>query len=427
MVELQILSKVLKEQSAGIITSNGLSQEYFITYPEEYNYIMNHKEEYGNIPNIESFLSKFPNFVLVDVTESDRYLVETFNEEHLYYTTVPIINKIAEIIQSDSRAAVEYLQSQIPKLTSKNTMCGIDIISQANLRYKEWEEKKSNPEKFCIETGFKELDEITGGWQMGEELAVIFARTGQGKTWVLLKSIEHAWKCKKRVGLIEPEMSSSKIGYRFDTLSANISNTALIRGKDVKEYPEYIQFLQSSDTPLFVASPKDFKKKITVSKLRTFVENNKLDMLAIDGIGYLTDDRRERGDNRSTSLTNISEDLMELSIDLKIPVIIVTQSNRGGVKDDDSPDTDNIRDSDGIAFNASTIIAVRQKEDSILELAVRKNRNGSGGAKLDYTWSIDSGEMEFRSSDTSKTANKSDYEPEQPKTRRVASTPTEVF
>ena len=56
-----------------------------------------------------------------------------------------------------------------------------------------------------IETGFKELDDVLGGFHLGEELVVIFARTGQGKTWVSLKMLEHIWKMNKRVGLLEPE------------------------------------------------------------------------------------------------------------------------------------------------------------------------------------------------------------------------------
>jgi hypothetical protein len=46
---------------------------------------------------------------MLDVLESDKYLLDTFNEEHLYAVTVPVINKLAEIIQTDSREAVAYL------------------------------------------------------------------------------------------------------------------------------------------------------------------------------------------------------------------------------------------------------------------------------------------------------------------------------
>lgn len=394
MIELQVLSRVLKERNASLLTLNGITEDYFITYPDEYSFIMNHLKEYGNVPDKETFLSKFYNFTLVDVTESDKYLIETFNEEHLYSLTVPVINKLADIIQTDSKAAVEYLQSQLPSLIQNNVVLGVDIVSQARERQREWQERRENKERFCIPTGFEELDEITGGWQRGEEFAVLFARTGQGKSWILIKTLEHAWRIGKRVGLIEPEMSAIKTGYRFDTLSGNISNSALTRGDDAPDYEKYIEQLSKNEIPFFVASPKDFRRNITVSKLRAFIESNKLDILGVDGISYLKDERKQRGDNRTTGLTNISEDLMDLSIELKIPIIVVCQSNREGAKDDDAPDLENIRDSDGIAYNASTVIAARQKGPGI-ELTIRKNRNGKSGDKLIYLWDIDKGIFKY--------------------------------
>lgn len=229
---------------------------------------------------------------------------------------------------------------------------------------------------------------------MGEEFAVIFARTGQGKSWLLVKTLEHAWKTGKRVGVIEPEMSAIRTGYRFDTLSSNISNRALNRGEDVVDYEKYIKGLSASSTPFIVASPKEFRRKITVSKIRSFIQSNKLDTLGIDGISYLSDERYQRGDSRTISLTNISEDLMDLSIDLGIPIIAVGQSNRDGAKSDEAPDIENIRDSDGIAYNASIIIAAKQRGPGI-ELNIRKNRNGRSGDKLTYMWDIDRGIFKY--------------------------------
>ncbi len=410
MVELQILSKILNEKNFSILTLNGITDDYFITYQDEYEFIKQHYLTYHTVPDKETFLSKFPDFTILDVKEPDSYLIDTFNEEHLYSISVPVINKIAELMQTDSRAAVEYLQSQLPILTASRSVMGVDIISRANERLEEWKERRENKEKFCIPTGFDELDSITGGWQRGEEFAVIFARTGQGKSWLLIKTLEHAWKLGYRVGLVEPEMSANKTGYRFDTLANNISNLALLRGEEVVDYESYINSLTSvSKNPFFVAGLKDFKRKITVSKLRAFVEANKLDILGIDGISYLTDERKQKGDSRTVGLTNISEDLMDLSIDLKIPIIVVCQSNREGAKEE-APDLENIRDSDGIAYNASIIIALKQKGPGI-ELAIRKNRNGQSGDKLTYMWDIDKGIFKYvpdslnRASDTEQVEN----------------------
>jgi replicative DNA helicase len=399
MVELQLINKVLADRSDGILKLNGITKEYFIQYQEEYNWIENHKDDFGNIPDTESFLSQFPDFEIINVQESNEYLVSTFREEYLYSLSVPVITKLAELLQTDSYAAVDYLREKLPELTIPELRTGTDIISAANERLNEYKDVQEHREQRFIETGFKELDEVITGFHTGEELVVLFARTGQGKSWVLIKMLEHAWKMKKRVGLVEPEMSANKTGYRFDTVNNHISNTSLIRGDEIRGYEKYIQNLQNAEVPFYVTHPKDFQRKITVSKLRSFCESNKIDILAVDGISYLTDQRKEKGDNRTTQLTNISEDLMDLSIDLGIPILVVCQSNREGAKEDDLK-LENIRDSDGIAYNASIVISVQQKEPG-LQLVLNKSRNTRIGTKLTYLWDIDTGQFDYIPSDES--------------------------
>ena len=87
---------------------------------------------------------------------------------------------------------------------------------------------------------------------------------------------------------------------------------------------------------------------------------------------------------------------MSLSIELKIPIIVVVQSNRGGVIEqgnDGSPELEHIKDSDGIGANASKVISIRQRENNVLELGIKKQRNGAVGGVLKYTWNIDVGEF----------------------------------
>lgn len=395
MTELQVLSRILNQKSSAIIDNNNITDDYFITYPEEYQFIKQHKEQFGNVPDKETFLARFPNFQIIDVQETDDFLIDTFNEEHLYSLTVPIINKVAELVQTDTRVAMEYLQTELPKLLMSSTQkIGTDIIKNSKERLEEYNNKKLNQEKFFIPTGFRELDNITGGLSRSEELVVIFARTGVGKSWVLIKILQNAWAESNRVALLEPEMSANKTGYRFDTLNRNFSNMKLLRGIDEDGYDNYIKELEKTDNPFYILHPKDFERKVSVSKLKNFCKLNKIDILGIDGISYLYDERKERGDNRSTMLTNISEDLMDLSIELGIPVLVVCQSNRDGAKEEDSPNLENIRDSDGIAYNASLVISAKQKEEG-LQLSIKKNRNGKNGDNLIYIWDIDKGTFNY--------------------------------
>ena len=400
MVSLQILNRVISTKDISIITDNNLTIDYFLEYEDEYSFIKEHFDNYKNVPDTETFINKFPDFELLEVNESDRYLVDAIREEYLYSKSVPVIKKAAELLKSDSNEASRYLQSELVNLTPNYTTPYVDII-HSNSRVEMFEDKSNNKDKWFIPTGFEELDDIIYGWQCGEEFVVIFARTGIGKSWVLVKTVQHAWEIGKNVGYVSPEMSADKIGYRFDTLNNHFSNMALVRGDKSKvsidEYRQYNEKLAEHNNSILVSTPMDFNKQVTVGKLRTFVQANNLDMLAIDGITYMTDERYKRGDNKTTSLTNISEDLMELSCELKIPILVVVQSNRGGTEKD-TPDLEDIRDSDGIAHNATKVISLNQKEEALV-MKIKKNRDGKVGDKLTYLWDIDLGEFTWMPGD----------------------------
>lgn len=400
MVQLQVLNKVLSSSDNSIIEINNLTEEYFIEYKDEYDFIQSHLKEYGNVPDKATFLANFPDFEILEVTESDRYLIDKIREEYLYYKSVPVVQKIAELLKTDANAAAEYMVSKIPELTPNYSSKSIDIVAQADERYRQFLERKEHQDEWFFTSGFPELDDIIHGIQRGEEFIVIFARVNQGKSWILGKMCTHVWQLGFNVGYISPEMSANSIGYRFDTLYKNFSNRGLMWGNNTvknSEYEAYINELKQKDNKFIVATPIDFDKRITVSKLKNWVKEYKLDMIAVDGITYMTDERYKRGDNKTTSLTNISEDLMSMSMELGIPVLVVVQANRSGTFEQGqsgTPELESIRDSDGIAYNASKSISIRQTGAG-LEIGIKKNRFGAVGGKLIYNWSIDTGEFEF--------------------------------
>ena len=400
MIQLQILSKVLTTHDNSIIEDNLLSRDYFTGYENEYDFIEEHVKQYGNVPDEATFLAKFPDTELVEVTESDKYLVDTIREENLYYRSVPVIKKAAELLKTDSNEAAMYMINALKDLQPNYMLGGIDIVSDAEDRYKQFLERKESQDNWFFTCGFPELDDLIHGIQREEELLVIVARTNQGKSWVLEKMCTHVWQLGFNVGYVSPEMGASSIGYRFDTLHKNFSNKGLMWGKeDVKndEYKTYIDSLKEHKNRFIVATPNDFDRKITVSKLRNWIQQYKLDLIAIDGITYITDERFKKGDSKTITLTNISEDLMSLSMEMRVPILVVVQANRGAVQPDNdgTPELETIRDSDGIAMNASKVLSIKQTTDSVLKIEVKKQRFGAVGGKLLYNWNINEGKFEF--------------------------------
>lgn len=397
MVQLQILNKILQEKNFSIVTQNNLDRRHFRSYSEEFEFIKRHYEKYKTIPDKETMLSKFPDFEIFPVEESDRYLVETILEERLYDDMVPVVNRIAEYMKDDANAAVDYLRAEIPKLTTRRTIFGENLIISSEQRLEDIKNKKQRKTRGIISTGMAELDQVLDGWMPGEELVTLVGRTNQGKTWLGLKWAKEAYSQGKRVGMYSGEMSAKKIGYRFDTFMSGISNRDLNRGtlEDIREYEDYVTELQRRENPFVVLTPKDLGGRATVGNLKSFIEEYHLDLLVIDGYLLMRDERG--GQDRTTRLEHILQDLWDLTVDSGVPIIGLAQANRSGAKkgeDGGTPELEDIYGADAIGQYSSRVIAMRQTGAG-LELGIKKNREGRVGDKLVYFWDIDKGDFKY--------------------------------
>lgn len=400
-VEDQVINKILSQGNLNIIKENGLTGEYFPQYRDCYDFIINHYNTYHNVPDILTFLKQFNDFEISTVNESDKYLVDSLKENYLYTKFVPIIKKTHDYMESDANEALEYLTASLPSLQPLRSGSCIDLTKEgAEQRYTVYLEK-SKTENQTISSGLKQVDDICGGWEKGEELITVLARSNQGKSWLLSYFALQAWLQNYRTGIYSGEMSATRIGYRLDTLNCHFSNKALIRGytEEQQKYREYIDFLKQCQTPLFAVTPKELGSKATVPKLQNFIEKNELDCLIIDQFSLMEDHRALKRDETRIQMAHISEDLFNMSSKYGIPIIAAAQANRSGAKkgkddDDGPPELEHIAESDAIGQNSSKVLAMRQK-DGALELQFRKNRESGLGTKLVYTWDIDFGKITF--------------------------------
>lgn len=397
MVDIQILSKVLDTGNIDIIIHNGLNSEYFPNYQEEFKFILNHYKQYNKVPDKETFLSQFPDFTIAKVGDPDTYLLDKIGEEYLFQKTAPVLKQVEELIKTDSRRAIEYLQQELPSLTSKLRLTAKDIVKDADERIEELEKRKDG--KYFITTGFRELDNALMGWQRGEDLVTVMGRTNEGKSWCLLKFIEAAWVEGYRVGIYSGEMSSIQMGFRFDTIYNNFSNMNLTKGgQDIESYKKYIEDLKKKNS-FFVITPEDMGGSCTVTKLEAFIQKYKLDILGVDQYSLMDDENFKAGQPLRMKYDNISKGLFQLSCKYHIPVLAAVQANRAAaVKDKkqkvEGPKLEHISEADAIAHNSSRVIAMRQNEGN-LEFEIVKNRIGGRNGKYIYRWLIDTGKFEY--------------------------------
>lgn len=389
MIQLQFLNRVLDTKDTSSIVVNNLTDEYFSDYTEEFLYIKNHIDEYGNVPDKESFLSKFPDFDIVTVNESDSFLIDELYQDRNKRFLANTFNKVRRLINEgkieDAMSAYTNASADMAKAVHLES---VDILNNVS-RYDDYVDKCNDFNKFYLKTGFKELDELIGGWDRKEELATIVARPGVGKSWIALKCATAALEQGLRVGLYSGEMSENKVGYRFDTLVSHLSNSCIMHGNSAiqNEYRDYIENLPKKYKGcLKVLTPAMINGPAGVTALRAFVEKENLDLLVIDQHSLLEDDRKAR--NPVERASNISRDLKNLQVLKKIPIIAVSQQNRNST--DEGASTSHVAQSDRISQDSTVIIFLEQK-DGILTLNLVKSRDSVNGKKIHYAYDFDKG------------------------------------
>ena len=389
MIQLQVLNYILDSQDSSMLLVNNLNKEFFSDYVDEYKYIVDHIKNYGNVPDKASFLSKFPNFDIIEVNESPKYLIDKLYDDKNTRALASIFNDIKDNLMSDNldRAMEIYMSSADTLLKAKH-MDSVDILRDTN-RYEAYLERCDNFDKYYVRTGFKELDEIVGGWDREEELATIVARSNQGKSWVLFKSAVAAVEQGLRVGLYSGEMSERKVGYRIDTLISNISNSAITKGdRSVQNvYKKYLDELPTRfDGCLKVLTPNMIDGPAGVNALRAFIERDKLDILFIDQHSLLEDDRHAKAPFEKAA--NISKDLKNLQTLKRIPIIAVSQQNRNSTEN--GVGLEHIAQSDRIAQD-STIVLFFEQKDGIMTMHLVKSRDSVNMKDLKYNINLNTG------------------------------------
>jgi len=393
MVQLQFINKLISTGDTSLLLMNNLTDEFFSDYKKEYHWIKEHINKYGNCPDMHSFIDRFPDFDVVDVKETTSYLIDELYQDYNKRKLAGVFNRVRELINQDkideAMAVYTTAASDVVQSTHLET---VDIFHNTS-RYNDYVDKCTAFDKFYVKTGFKELDELIGGWDRLEELGTIVARPGIGKSWVLHKVALAAAEQGLTVGIYSGEMSENKVGYRIDTLISHISNSAIMRGNDSVQldYKRYMEELPNKfKGTIKVLTPAMINGAASVTALRAFIEKEKLDILCVDQHSLLEDDRRAR--NPVEKAANISRDLKNLQVLKKIPIIAVSQQNRDATEN--GPSTANVAQSDRISQDSTVIVFLEQK-DNVLTLNLVKARDSGNGKKLQYAVDFNKGIFTF--------------------------------
>lgn len=412
MIEQSLICKVLDAPDLEILHANGVIAEMFLTCKDEVDFIITHYNTYKQMPDKITFLGRYKEFQMLEVTESTEYLVYKLKEAYTYTKLAPIIQTTADLVREDSIKAIQYIKDQLESLQKEVPVSrnkdGYDIISNAKDRLTEYKKRCEVKGLIGIPTGIDKLDELTNGWMWGEELVVVTGRTNVGKTWIGEYFAVVAWKLGYKILFYSGEMSREMVGFRFDTLNKHFSNMGLLNGAHSlgkkpetdggkylqEDYENYINQL-SQKSGFIVVTPDDFEgRKPNADEIKSLAIKHGADMIIVDQLSLMSDKRR--ADTPRIAYNNISEDLFLVSKEIKKPILLMAQANREAVKNrkkGESPELHDLAESDGVGQNATRVLSL-SVIDGTLKISMKKNRYGINNKEVLMIWDINTGYLD---------------------------------
>ncbi|VEU58297.1 DnaB-like helicase C-terminal domain-containing protein [Mycoplasmopsis gallinacea] len=259
-------------------------------------------------------------------------------------------------------------------------------------------------------SGFRGIDNYVNGFKPGQ-LIILAARPGIGKTALALNiarniSLNSSLERKRNVIFISLEMPTSE-------LVARISSTETMVDLKKIQNPKYMQEVELStlqkakveyldNMNIYIDDAATSKINDIVWKIKHLYKNLKgeLDFIVIDYLQLIS--APDASGNRQNEIATISRTLKTLALELKVPIMALSQLSRNvESRDDNRPQLHDLRESGAIEQDADIVIFLsrpKMKKDANknnendnsqnvikTNLTVAKNRNGQPGiASLYY-------------------------------------------
>jgi replicative DNA helicase len=295
-----------------------------------------------------------------------------------------------EVLKNAFNKLIELASSKV-----KEEDC--DALKTIGETVEQLKKASANPEKTdLIPTGFLDFDKKTGGLRKGE-LIVIAGRPSMGKTAFALNIAENLVLSEKvSVLFFSLEMSAEQLKKRILAQVSRVSTEKIFNLRltdfDWMMIDEAIEGVSSiSKTKLIIADSPQISPFEVVAKARKYqtILNN-LGLIIVDYLQLMSPIDARRGHSRTEEISQITRMLKMLTLDMNIPVIVLSQLNRKVEnREDKRPRLADLRDSGSIEQDADMVLFLYRdevynpREDNpekgIAEVIIGKNRNGPLG------------------------------------------------
>ncbi|MFD7917925.1 replicative DNA helicase [Streptomyces sp. NPDC059740] len=238
-----------------------------------------------------------------------------------------------------------------------------------------------------VPTGFTDLDSLTNGLHPGQ-MIVIAARPAMGKSTLAL-DFARACSIKSNMPsvIFSLEMGRNEIAMRLLSAEARVALHHMRSGSMTDE--DWTRLARRmpdvSSAPLYIDDSPNLSMMEIRAKCRRLKQRQGLQLVVIDYLQLMQSGGARRPESRQQEVSDMSRNLKLLAKELEIPVIALSQLNRGPEqRTDKKPMVSDLRESGSIEQDADMVILLH-REDAYekesprageADLIVAKHRNG---------------------------------------------------
>lgn len=240
-----------------------------------------------------------------------------------------------------------------------------------------------------VPTGFAEFDKMTSGLQPGD-LVIIAARPSMGKSAFAFNIAQHvALREKRSVAFFTLEMSQEQVMMRMLASEARVNLGDLRTGRVPDSFwPRLINVASKfSEAPLYIDDTSSISPYEVRAKARRLKAQKGLDLIMVDYLQIM--DLKVKVESRERAVSEISRNMKALAKELSVPVVVLSQINRGVEgRNDRRPMLSDLRESGAIEQDADVVAMIyrdeyydRENSESKgqAEVIIGKQRNGPVG------------------------------------------------
>jgi len=301
--------------------------------------------KYKTVPNFAFFKNEL---VKDDIQSIKKHVSIILKDIKSYFNSSDLSYIKDEIHQFcvDSKMRIAVLESidlierkQYEKVRVKmNEALLAGTPSEDGMNYKEDIHSRYKEDGMSyVKTRWKSFNDNLGGGLPNGSLTVIIGSSGGGKSWLLCDIGQFAAMSGLNVAHYTLELSSEYTGRRYDKITTRSTDDEMLNtmrlADDDEDKISFIETIKSiqGDVDIKYYAPNYG----TISMIRSHIEykiqkNVRPDIIIIDYPDLL----RSEGTDGTVNLDLIYKGCKAIAMDYFVPVVVVTQSNREGMKTD---------------------------------------------------------------------------------------------